>query len=140
MDLLAVMTEVDTRLRTITALRTTSIGTDSAVSVPAAVQYLPDRIDFDQTAGRGSDKITDLIVVVFVGRANMRNAVKAITPYLAGSGAKSIKAKLDHTTQNPYTSCFDFQVVYAEIDYSAMIGSVNYLAALFHCNITGSGA
>jgi hypothetical protein len=139
-DLLAVMTEVDTRLRTITALRTTSIGTDSAVSVPAAVQYLPDRIDFDQTAGRGSDKINDLIVVVFVGRANMRNAVKAITPYLAGSGAKSIKAKLDHSVAAPYTSCFDFQVVYAEIDYSAMIGSVNYLAALFHCNITGSGA
>lgn len=132
------MTEVDTRLKTITALRNTSIGTDSAIAVPAAVQYLPDRVDFDQTAGRGADKITDLIVVVFVGRANMRNAVKAIAPYVAGSGAKSIRQVLDTRTA-AYTSCSDLQVVYAEIDYNAVIGSVSYLAALFHCNVYGPG-
>lgn len=140
MDLYALMTEIDTRLKTITALRTTAIGTDTAVKVPAAVQYLPDRIDFDQTGGRGSDKISDIVVVVFVGRSNLRGAVQAIAPYLAGSGAKSIKAKLDHSVATPYANAFDVQVVYAEVDYNAKIGNVEYLAALFHLNVTGSGA
>lgn len=139
MDLAAVMTEVDTRLRTVTGLRVTAIGADQAVPVPAAVQYLPDRIDFDQTYGRGMDKITDLIVVVFVSRANLRAAVKEISPYVAGSGAKSIKAKLDSSTA-AYTSCSDFQVMYAELDYNATLHGTEYLAALFHCNIAGSGA
>jgi hypothetical protein len=137
-DLLAVMTEIDTRLKTITALRMTSIGTDSAVSVPAAVQYLPDRVDFDQTAGRGMDKINDLIVVVFIGRANMRNAVKALAPYLAGTGASSVRRVLDTRTAG-YTACNDVQVTYAEVDYAAQIGGVPYLAALFHCDIYGPG-
>lgn len=140
MDLYAVMTEVDTRLKTITGLRSTAIGTDGAVTPPAAVQYLPERVEFDKTYGRGLDQLTDLVVVVFVGRANMRNAVKALAPYLAGSGTKSIKAKLDYTAAAPYSSCADFQVVYAEIDENAAMGGSAYLAALFHCNVAGSGA
>lgn len=139
MDLYAVMTEVDTRLKTITGLRTTAIGADAPIAVPAAVQYLPDRIDFDLTYGRGLDKASDLIVVVFVGRASLRSAVKAIAPYVAGSGTSSIKQKLDSATA-PYTSCADFQVVYAEIDYNARLGGADYLAALFHCNFAGAGA
>lgn len=139
MDLYAVMSEVDTRLRTITGLRTTAIGADGPVAPPAAVQYLPDRIDFDLTYGRGMDKATDLIVVVFVGKANLRSAVKAIAPYVAGSGTSSIKQKLDTATA-AYASCADFQVLYAEIDYNARLGGKDYLAALFHCNFAGAGA
>lgn len=139
MDVYAVMTEVDTRLRAVPGLRSTAIGADGPVTPPCAVQYLPDRIDFDLTYGRGMDKISDLIVVVFVGRGNLRSAVKAITPYVAGSGTKSIKAALDSATA-PYTGCADFQVIYAEIDYAARLGGTDYLAALFHCNFAGSGA
>lgn len=139
MDIMAVMTEVDTRLKTITGMRTTAIGADAAVQTPAAVQYLPDRIDFDQTYGRGVDTVTDLAVVVFLGKANLRNAIKAVAPYIAGSGAKSIKAKLDSAI-TPYTSCSDFQVVWAEVDYGARLAGTTYLAAIFHCNFTGPGA
>jgi hypothetical protein len=139
MDIAAVMAEVDARLRTITGLRTTQIGVDGQIQPPAAVQYLPDRIDFDQTAGRGVDKVTDLIVVVFVRKTNARTAVQNLLPYVAGSGPKSIKAKLD-SAGGAYASCSDFQVVYAEIDQNADLGGAGYLAALFHCNFAGPGA
>lgn len=139
MDLYAVMTEVDTRLRAIPGIRTTSIGADTAVTPPAAVQYLPDRLDFDLTYGRGMDKATDLIVVVFIGRQSLRSAVSALAPYVAGSGTRSVKAALDSSTA-AYASCSDFQVLYAEIDYSARLAGTDYLAALFHCNFAGSGA
>lgn len=139
MDVYAVMAEVDTRLKTITGMRTTAIGADQAVLTPAAVQYLPDRWDFDQTYGRGVDTVTDLPVVIYLGKSNLRAAVKSILPYLAGSGAKSIKAKLDSAT-TPYTSCSDFQVVWAEVDYGARLAGTEYLAAIFHCNFTGPGA
>lgn len=139
MDLFAVMTEVDTRLKTLPGIRTTAIGTDQSVSVPAAVQYLPERINYDLTNGRGQDQFTDLVVVVFVGRANLRNAIKAITPYLKGTGPSSVKQLLDFAT-TPYTTCFDFQVQWSEVDYTAVLNGTNYLAALFHCNVFGSGA
>lgn len=143
MDLTAVMTEIDTRLKTITGLRVPEMGFTKSVRPPAAVQYPPDRITFDGTYGRGCDVYEDHIVVVFVaGNAtDNRSSLKAIAPYLAGSGAKSIKAKLDSaTTATPYTSCSDLTVVWAELDDGATIGGNDYLAALFHCKIIGVGA
>lgn len=139
MDLAAIMLEVDTRLKTIAGLRV-SLGFEGTINAPAAVQYPPQRITFDGTYGRGSDDLEDLVVVVFVGRSSNRAALTAISPYLAGSGAKSIKAKLDATGAAPYTACSDLTVVYAEIDDGAEIGGRKYLAALFHCKITGPGA
>lgn len=139
MDLYAVMTEVDTRLKTIAGLRV-SMGYEGTVNAPAAVQYPPERVTFDGTYARGSDDLDDLVVVVFVGRSSNRAALKELAPYLAGSGAKSIKAKLDATNVAPYAACSDLTVMYAEIDDGARIGGRDYLAALFHCKITGSGA
>lgn len=140
MNLYDVMTEIDTRLRTITGLRMAEFGAPGSIQPPAAVQYPPDRIGFDGTYGRGSDTYEDHIVVVYVGKANTRAALKAIAPYLDGSGAKSIKAKLDYSNGAPYASCSDLTVVWAELDAGARIGGGDYLAALFHCNIIGAGA
>jgi hypothetical protein len=139
MDLYAVMSEVDARLKTITGLRVAEFGFPGKVSPPAAVQYPPDRITFDQTYGRGSDVYEDHVVVVFVGMASTRAAMREIAPYLAGSGTKSVKAKLDMSGSAPYSSCADLQVQWAELDTPKMAG-VDYLAALFHCKIIGSGA
>lgn len=137
MDLYAVMTEVDVRLKTI--IRTAEFGYAPSVKPPMAVQYPPDRITFDQTYGRGLDLYEDHIVVVFVGMASRRAALKELSPYLAGTGAKSIKAKLDMSAAAPYTSCADLQVVWAEIDITKM-GQADYMAGLFHCKILGTGA
>lgn len=140
MDLYTVMTEVDVRLKTITGLRVAEFGFAKSVQLPAAVQYPPARITFDGTYGRGSDDYEDHIVVVFVGNANARNALREIAPYLRGSGLKSIKAVLDATNSAPYTSCSDLTVQWAELDAGAKMNDREVLAALFHCKITGVGA
>jgi hypothetical protein len=134
------MTEIDTRLKTITGLAVELGFPGKLARVPAAVQYPPERIDYDLTYGRGTDQMSDLVVVVFVGRGTNRQAIKDIAPYLAGSGAKSIKAKLDMSAAAPYASCADLQVLWADLDPTATLGGNAYLAALFHCKITGLGA
>jgi hypothetical protein len=140
MDLYAVMTEIDTRLKTITGLRVAEFGYAGSVQPPAVVQYPPDRVNYDGTYGRGQDDYEDHIVVVFVGTGNRRNALKAIAPYLAGSGSKSIKAKIDSGPGGAYASCADLTVQWAELDAGARMGGTELLAALFHCKITGVGA
>lgn len=134
------MTEVDTRLKTITGLRVAEFGFAGKVNPPAAVQYPPERIGFDSTYGRGVDLYEDHIVAVVVGfGAGRRTALQTLAAYLAGSGTKSIKAKLDMAPAAPYTSCSDLMVQWAEVD-TPKIGGVDYLAALFHCKIIGPGA
>lgn len=136
MDLYTVMTEIDTRLKTITGLRVAEFGYPGSVTGTTAVQYPPDRINFDGTYGRGMDDYDDHLIVVLTGMANRRAALKRLAPFLRGSGAQSIKACLDPV---PWASCSDVTVGWAEIDMPKL-GGVDYLAALFHCKITGVGA
>ena len=139
MDMAAILAEVVTRLETIAALEVHYGYPGKLARVPAAVVYPPDRIDFDLTYGRGTDQYPDLLVVVFVRRGTNRQAIADIAPFLAGSGASSIKAKLDTATA-PYASAFDVQVLWADLDPLASFGGGEYVAALFHLKITGSGA
>lgn len=140
MNLATVMAEIDTRLKTIPGLAVHLGYPGKLVRLPAAVQYPPERIDFDLTYGRGTDEYPDLLVVVFVRRNTPRQAVADISAYLAGSGAQSIKAKLDTTPAAPYASAFDVQVLWADLDPLASFGGGEFVAALFHLKITGSGA
>lgn len=137
MDLYAVMGEVGTALKTITGLRVESWGIKT-VHVPAAVITLPEEIIFDQTYGRGSDKISDLLVFVMVGDARRDDSVKQLAAYCAGSGAKSVKAKVEAYAYTPsvchsvvVTKCLFPDVTYA---------GAPYLAAEFHLDIIGPGA
>jgi hypothetical protein len=139
-DLYAVMSEVDTRLKTITGLHVSMGHTGKISAIPAAVQYPPERVNYDTTYRRGGDDMDDLLVVVFVGRSTNRQALKDITPYLAGSGAKSIKTVLDATDVAPYASCSDLTVQWAEVDWEAKVAGAEYAAAIFYCKITGAGA
>lgn len=132
------MTEIDTRLKTITGLRVAEFGMPASIKPPMAVQYVPDRLNFDATYGRGMDDLEDHIIAVVVGMTSRRTALQTLAPYMAGSGAKSIKAKID-TFGGPYVSCSDVTVQWAEID-TPKIGGTDYLAALFHSKIIGPGA
>lgn len=136
------MTEIDTKLKAITGLRVTEFGLPGAVTGGAitAVQYLPDRVNFDGTYGRGSDTYEDHLIVIMTGMSSRRAALKRLAPFLRGSGSQSIKQKLDTATvAAAYTSCSDFTVAWAEPDV-AKIGGTDFLAAVFHCKITGLGA
>jgi hypothetical protein len=133
------MAEIDTRLKTIAGLHV-HLGYPGKLSaLPAAVQYPPESIDFDLTYGRGTDVYPDLIVVIFVRRNTPRQAINDIAPYLKGAGPQSIKAVLDTATAG-YTSAFDVQVQHANLDPLAAFGGGEFVAALFHLKITGSGA
>lgn len=135
MNLDQVAAELATALKTITGLRVPPWGVEK-VSPPAALISLPERITYDETYQRGADKYEDVQVIVLVGRPNNRAARKAIAAYADGSGPKSVKAAVE---AHAYTSCSEPHVAWCEFTDATYAGT-SYLAAIFHCEITGKGA
>lgn len=123
-------------LATITNLRVPLWGA-SQVQAPAAIVALPDRVTFDETYGRGKDSYPDLPVVVLVGKPEDRASLKSLAAYAAGSGARSVKAKLEAAT---WTTCDNVTVEWCEFDALATYAGTPYLAAIFHLKILGKGA
>lgn len=93
MNLGDVMDEVAGRLKAIPALRVHPFPADT-VNPPAAVVAWPDRYDFDETYGRGSDRLTVPLVVV-VARVPDRAARDQLSKYCNGTGASSVKLALE---------------------------------------------
>lgn len=135
MDLNLVMDEIGERLGYIDGLNVFDFPAPTVVP-PAAVLSYPDRVEFDETYGRGMDRIVDLPLFVVEGKADTRNARDRIAEYVAGSGDRSVKAVLESGT---YTSFDDIQVTSAVFDV-VRIGAIDYIAAIFTLNIAGSGA
>lgn len=135
MDLYAVAEEIRTTLATITGLRVPPWGIE-AVQVPAALVTLPEQVDFDETYGRGKDRYPDLQVVILVGVPEERASLKALAAYVAGSGAKSVKAVLEART---WTTCESVRAVSCDFPRATYAGTP-YLAAAFHLDIIGRGA
>lgn len=134
MNLASVMDEVATKLGTITGLRVFAYP-PPAVTPPAAVVSYPDSYTYDETYGRGMDRLM-LPVVVVVGKATDRTARDAIATYVNGSGTGSVKAGLE---TGPYTAFHTLRVVSVEFDVVTIAGT-EYLAGLFDLDITGQGS
>lgn len=135
MNLATVMDEIAARLATLPGLRVFAYPPGD-VSPPAAIVSYPDRIKFDQTFGRGMDRMTGVPIVVLVGKATDRTARDRIGAYANGAGATSIRALLGAAG---WVSCADVAVVECEFDVHT-IGAVDFLAAIFTCDITGKGS
>jgi hypothetical protein len=135
-DLDALSVEIGTALATISGLRVPPWGVEQ-VQPPAAVVALPDRIDYDDTYGRGKDRIPDLPVVILVARPEARTSRKALAAYAAGSGAKSVKQVLEAYA---WTTCEVVTVNSCEFDQDATYAGVPLLAAIFHLDVIGTGA
>lgn len=88
-----VMDDLGTALSLITGLRVYDFPPKSA-QPPFAFVDMPDRLNFDASMGRGSDRMT-INVVVGLPDVVDRETRDMIAEYAAGSGAKSIKATLD---------------------------------------------
>jgi hypothetical protein len=128
------MDEVAVRLDTIAGLRVWAWPPGS-VTPPAAVVSYPETYTFDETYGRGMDRIT-LPVVVVVGVPTERQTRDLLGQYCDGSGAASLKAVLESGT---YTAFDTIRVV--DIDFDTVtIGGVEHVAALFTLDIAGSGS
>jgi len=137
MDLGDVMAEIGQKLDTITGLRVYPYNADK-VNPPAAIVGLPQTITFDLTYGRGSDEMT-LPVFLLVARINDRSSHAELADYLNGSGSKSVKAAVDSSGTNEYTSCDTVTVQMAEPDSYTSAGT-DMLGAEFTVKITGSGS
>lgn len=129
-----VANELTTRLRTISGLRVFGYP-PATVTPPAAIVSYPERIDFDQTYGRGMDRIPSWPILVVVGKATDRTARDRIYDYAAATGSLSIKAVLEGGT---YTSFDDVHVVSCEFDVVGIAG-IDYISALFTVDIAGRG-
>lgn len=127
--------EIGVALSTITGLRVPAWGVEN-IHAPAAIIALPERIDYDQTYGRGSDRFPDLPVVILVPDGNARLGRKELAAYAAGSGAKSVPAVLRART---WVACDTVRATSAEFDHATYAGG-DYLAAIFHLDILGRGA
>lgn len=133
MNLASVMAALATELDKITGLRVYAYPTDS-VAVPAAVVGYPVSYTFDETYGRGSDRL-EVPVWVLVGRVSDRTAVTQLGAYCDGSSSDSVKQVLEAGT---YTAMDSVRVVSADFE-AVSVGSVEYLAAMFTVDVFGSG-
>lgn len=131
-----VMDELSTKLDGIEGLRPYPYWVDS-VSPPAALVALPDDVGFDETYGRGADRMR-FPVLVLVGAVSDRASHAEVSAYMDGSGAKSVKATLDSSSTNTYTSCDVVRVASAATDrYKS--GGVTFLGVEFIVEVFGQG-
>jgi hypothetical protein len=134
MNLDDVMDEIATRLDTIAGLRCFAWPPGTATP-PAAIVSYPNDYTYDETYGRGMDRMT-LPVVVLVGRPTDRSTRDALAQYVNGSGAASVKAVLESGT---YTALHTLRVMSADFDVY-QLGGTDYLAAIFELDIAGQGS
>lgn len=135
MNVAAVMDELKTELATIANLRTFAYPPDK-VDPPAAIVGYPNRIDFDVSMGRGTDHM-EIPIFLMVSRLTDRTARDKLAPYLAGSGASSVKGVLK--AAEPWVAMASVRVRMAEVEVVTMAG-MDYLTAVFTVDVFGPGA
>lgn len=125
LDLAATLDAIGVRLATIGGLRVYDYPPD-AVAAPAAVVGYPDEVTYDETMARGTDS-TIVPVTVLVTSGSDRAARDALSPYLSGTGARSVKAAVDGTLGGLVK---DARVAGAQIR-GIGVGGIDYDAAVF---------
>ena len=128
-----VMDAISTRLDSIGGLRLFFPG--EAISPPAAVVLYPETVTFDATYVRGMDRMS-LPVSVVVGKVSDRSALKQLSEYCNGSGAKSVKAVLESGTYDAFDTV---RVESIDFDYVTHGGAL-LVEAMFTLDIAGQGA
>lgn len=139
MIIASVLSRVATRLATISSLtkRTTAYPPDALPGVPWAFPEWPSEVAYDQTMGRGMDRITLPVRVVVAPRAAVdRAAWASLSVYADGSGTSSVKAALE--TEDSATEFSTLEVTGASFGTIA-VGGVEYYGASFDVTIYGSG-
>lgn len=135
MNVAAVMDELATELDTITGLRVFAYPPDK-VDPPAAIIGYPEMVDFDVSMGRGTDHIR-FPIFLMVGRLLDRTSRDKLAPFLAGSGASSVKGVLK--AAEPFVAMSSVRVASATIEVVTMAG-MDYLTAIFSVDVFGPGA
>lgn len=134
MNLADVMDDIGTALETITDLRVFPYWADR-VTPPAAVVTWPDPLTFDQTMGRGSDRMT-VPVIVMVGKVDARTSRDVAGAYADGSGTQSVKAAIEGFAATAYDTV---RVERAEFGVITING-VELLSITFFVDVFGQGS
>jgi hypothetical protein len=126
----AVMDGIGARLATISGLHVYDYPAD-AVAVPAAVIRFPE-LTYDATMARGADRAT-FPVSVLVSKVSDRAARDALSLYLNGTGARSIKTVIeaDRTLGGAAQSTRVTDVVVEAFT----VGGVELLGATFNIDV-----
>lgn len=135
MNLADVMDAVASRLGDLTGLRVFGYPPPS-VTPPTGIVSYPERVDYDQTYGRGMTRIPDLPVLLVVGKATERAARNKVAAWVSDEGPQSVKLALEDAAGSP--PWHDLKVSSAEFDV-VTIASIDYIAAMFSCEIACPG-
>lgn len=130
-----IMQEIAERLDAIPNLRVHPHPPKTIVP-PAAIVSYPERVEYDQTYGRGMTRVEGLQVWLVVGKATDRSARDALGGYVAEAGAASVKAVLEAVDGGDVWD--DLHVVSVDFDV-VTIASIDYMAAGFTINLTCQG-
>jgi len=109
----------------------------STISPPAAVVNYPAKVDYDQSARRGRDRLEGTIVV-FIGRPEQPASRDLVTRYANGIGPDSVKALVEGEDDD-YASCDGVSVDDALFDVFE-VASVPLLVAVFSWAAYGPGS
>lgn len=139
MNLTAVMDQVADALRTVTGFKFVHAFPPPSVVPPVGIVSYPEKIEYDQTHGRGMDRIRNLPVVVVVGKATDRAARDRVAAWSTPVGEGSIKQGLESAFERGALPAIQYlSVLSCDFDVVTIAG-VDYLAAMFAVDIAGSG-
>lgn len=133
MNLAAVMDELGDKLDSVVGLRVYRYPPDS-LQPPAAIVSYPESYDYDETMGRGMDRMV-IPVVLVVGRASDRASRDQLGPYLDGSGVTSVKQAVESGSSIEFDAV---RATGAEFDM-VQIAGVDYVAATVRFDVFGQG-
>jgi hypothetical protein len=129
MDLAAVYAEIEGKLSVVSGLRV--VKWSEKPPVPSATLLLPASIE--RGSYRGHWTVRDAQLMLLVGRANARSALKALFDL-----ATAARIAVD---PQAWTTCADVTVTETTIATIGFAGAPDaYLGALLHLDITGTGA
>lgn len=128
-----------TRLRTISGLRVPDRPA-AEISPPSALVTGP-AISYDSTMARGSDDFV-FTIMLLVSKAWDRAAEDKLDGFLVGSGASSIKAKLEEAPADLGVAAIDFVRVVSVAPPAVFEfgeNGIDYFGCEFTVNVTADG-
>lgn len=134
MNLGHVMEEIAGRLNTITDLNAFAFPADGG-HLPLAIVDYPDDYNYDETYGRGMDRMT-LPVVIYLDRVVDHSTRSRVSVFVDGAGASSVKSVLE---SGNYVSFDTVRVMNVEFDY-VRFADTECIAAVFALDIAGRGS
>jgi hypothetical protein len=135
MNMNAIFTEVESQLRTVTGLRVCKWG--EKPQAPGAMLLLPDGLA--RTTHRGIMKLSDVVVLLLVGRANSRSALASLFQMTHDVAAVLDPAFVGVAAAIQWATAADVTINEVTYDTATVAGAPDaYLAALFHLDITGA--